>query len=90
MGAFQRFFVGARAMPKWRRRKHNICSTKEPGTQLLFLDKANGALPRGNVPPTLRSSMADTMVAAITATHGIRVVMICPKLAKKLQIYTRS
>ena len=63
---------------------------KRAGGQLLFLDKANGVLPRGNVPPTLRSSMADTMIAAITAAHGIWMVMICPKLAKKLQIYTRS
>ena len=36
MGAFQRFFVGVRAMPKWRRRKHNICSTKEPGEGTNF------------------------------------------------------
>ena len=43
MGAFQRFFVGVRAMPKWRRRMHNIYSTKESGGegQLLFLDRAS-------------------------------------------------
>ena len=41
-------------MPKGCRRKHNTCSTKEPGAQLLFLDKANGALPRSNASPTLR------------------------------------
>ena len=71
MGAFQRFFVGARSMPKGYRRKHNICSTKESGAQFLFLDKANGALPRSNASPTLRLNMAGTMVAAIAATHGI-------------------
>ena len=56
---------------KGYRRKHNICSTKESGAQFLFLDKANGALPRSNASPTLRLNMAGTMVAAIAATHGI-------------------
>ena len=57
MGTFQWFFVGVRSMPKGCRRKYNIRSTKEPEAQLLFLDKANGALPRSNAPPTLRSNM---------------------------------
>ena len=83
------FRVGARHAKMAQAQAQHVFY-KRVGGPTSFLDKANGARPHGNVPPTLRSNMADTMAAAIAATHGIRAVMICPKLAKKLQIYTRS